>query len=201
VRRAISFLRRDHRPISPRKRWAPDAVVGLNGNIKPPNEPGVALAIYRDAGWGRSVSDARQAGGSLDEGLIGASANLIADTWAPTAEEGWWVTSVPSRRRPRLVGDAARAIAERLGLPYREDVLAVAGDAPPQSDMQNGAMKLRNVDSALEVATGALPGPVILIDDLVDSGWTLTLAGHLLRTNGSGAVHPFVFAEVTGGLG
>lgn len=201
VRRAISFLRRDHRPISPRKRWAPDAVVGLNGNIKPPNEPGVALAIYRDAGWGHSVSDARQTGGSLDEGLIGASAKLLADTWGPSVEGGWWVTSIPSRRRPRLVEDAARAVAERLGLPYRDDVLAVTGDVPPQAEMQNGAMQLRNAHSALEAATGALPGPVILIDDLVDSGWTLTLAGHLLRTNGSGAVHPFVFAEVTGGLG
>ena len=40
-------------------------------------------------------------------------------------------------------------------------------------------------------------GAVLLIDDIVDSGWTLTLAGWLLRQGGSGTVHPFVLARAT----
>jgi ATP-dependent DNA helicase RecQ len=41
------------------------------------------------------------------------------------------------------------------------------------------------------------PGPVLLVDDIVDSGWTLTVAGSLLRTHGSGEVHPFALAAAT----
>ena len=37
------------------------------------------------------------------------------------------------------------------------------------------------------------------MDDVVDSRWTLTVAGHLLRTHGSGLVYPFAFAEAGGG--
>ena len=38
------------------------------------------------------------------------------------------------------------------------------------------------------------PGPVLLVDDIVDSRWTLTVAAWLLRTHGSGEVHPFALA-------
>ena len=41
-------------------------------------------------------------------------------------------------------------------------------------------------------------GPVILVDDIVDSGWTLTVAGMLLRSQGSGPVHPFALATASG---
>ena len=41
-------------------------------------------------------------------------------------------------------------------------------------------------------------GPVLLVDDLVDSGWTLTVAGWLLRKSGSGPVHPFALAASSG---
>ena len=37
-------------------------------------------------------------------------------------------------------------------------------------------------------------GPVLLVDDLVDSRWTLTVAGSLLRGAGSGPVYPFALA-------
>jgi ATP-dependent DNA helicase RecQ len=67
--------------------------------------------------------------------------------------------------------------------------------------MENAAMQSRNVYAALSVGERASPGPVILIDDLVDSGWTLTMAGFLLRSHGAGSVHPFVFAVGTGGAG
>jgi hypothetical protein len=41
------------------------------------------------------------------------------------------------------------------------------------------------------------PGPVLLVDDMVDSGWTLTLAGVLLRRRGSGPVYPFALAKAS----
>jgi ATP-dependent DNA helicase RecQ len=201
VGEAVSFLRRDHRPIGSKKLWPKDALPGLSGRINPPNEPGVALAIWGDAGWGKAVADAKQVSGAVGRELVAAAAGAIEKTWDPSAEQGWWVTSIPSRRQPRLVADAARAIAERLGLPYRDDVLVAAAEVPPQREMENAAMQSRNVYAALNVGEPASPGPVILIDDLVDSGWTLTMAGFLLRSHGSGSVHPFAFAVGTGGAG
>jgi ATP-dependent DNA helicase RecQ len=39
--------------------------------------------------------------------------------------------------------------------------------------------------------------PVLLVDDVVDSGWTLTMAAVLLRQHGSGPVYPFALARAS----
>lgn len=41
--------------------------------------------------------------------------------------------------------------------------------------------------------------PVLLVNDLVDSRWTLTVAAWLLRLHGSGEVWPFALAQAGGG--
>jgi ATP-dependent DNA helicase RecQ len=61
--------------------------------------------------------------------------------------------------------------------------------------MQNSAMQAANARRKLDVVASAiLPGPVLLVDDIVDSRWTLTVAGTLLREHGSGPVLPFALA-------
>jgi len=39
--------------------------------------------------------------------------------------------------------------------------------------------------------------PVLLVDDIIDSGWTLTMAGYLLKKQGCGQVYPFTLAQAT----
>lgn len=64
--------------------------------------------------------------------------------------------------------------------------------------MLNSVQQLRNAHRKLDVDAPAVsPGAVLLVDDVVDSGWTLTYAGWLLRTHGSGAVYPFALAVAT----
>jgi len=94
------------------------------------------------------------------------------------------------------VYDWAERLAAGLELPFIP-VLVRTGDALEQKAMANSAMQARNVQGTLAVVGGVRPGPVLLVDDIVDSGWTLTLAGWLLRMNGSGAVYPFVLARAT----
>ena len=61
--------------------------------------------------------------------------------------------------------------------------------------MENSAQQVRNVDGAFAADPGLVrTGPVLLVDDLRDSGWTLTVVADLLRAAGSGPVHPFVLA-------
>ena len=57
--------------------------------------------------------------------------------------------------------------------------------------MQNSAQQAANVWGALAVDGRAVrDGPVLLVDDLVDSRWTLTVAGALLRDTAPGPVLP-----------
>jgi ATP-dependent DNA helicase RecQ len=59
---------------------------------------------------------------------------------------------------------------------------------------------VRNVWDAFEVADGAVPdGPVLLVDDLADSKWTLTIVARALRAAGSGPALPFVLATAIAG--
>ncbi|HEV7535503.1 MAG TPA: hypothetical protein VGP90_07705, partial [Acidimicrobiia bacterium] len=71
----------------------------------------------------------------------------------------------------------------------------------PQRDLANSAHRCANVWGAFDVEAGTLPGgalppgPVLLVDDTYDSGWTMTVTAWLLRQAGAGAVLPFVLAR------
>ena len=83
VAAAISFLRRDLRPIAPRKQWPAGAVDGLSGKIAPPNEPGLALSVLGDAGWGREVQRGRSVDGAFSSELVAAAAQGDPGALAP----------------------------------------------------------------------------------------------------------------------
>ena len=73
-------------------------------------------------------------------------------------------------------------------------------DAQPQKEMLNSVLQLQNAHRKLDVRPEDVKsGPVLLIDDMVDSRWTLTVAGSLLRTHGSGPVFPFALAVAAAG--
>ena len=73
--------------------------------------------------------------------------------------------------------------------------LSKVEDRAEQKSMANSVQQARNVDGSLAVSLEPLPGgPVLLVDDMVDSRWTLTVAAWLLRSNGSGEVWPLALA-------
>ena len=157
------------------------------------------MARWDDAGWGSLVRRGKQVDGRFDDRLVDAAAELLRERWRPQPAPTW-VTFVPSRRRPRLVADFSERLANRLGLPCHDAVVKV-GDSRPQKMMQNSLQQHRNVESAF-AARGQVPGgPVLLIDDVVDSRWTLTVVGQLLRQAGAGEVMPFALADTSEGAG
>ncbi len=81
-----------------------------------------------------------------------------------------------------------------LELPFAPVVTKAEGTVP-QSELNNSAQQYANVEHAFSITAPVPSGPVILIDDIVDSRWTLTAVAALLRENGSGPVHPMVLAE------
>jgi len=69
----------------------------------------------------------------------------------------------------------------------------------PQRDMANSHQQWANVDGAFLIDGSVDDGPVLLVDDVVDSRWTLTVLGSLLRSAGSGPVTPFALASISPG--
>lgn len=199
VRAAITFLRRDNQAIEPRRQWRTGGQGGRTGNIPADHrpEPGRALCLWGDAGWGQMVRDGKYKHHHFSEELVEAVANMIAREWQPDPQPAW-VTAVPSRRMPHLVTDFARGLAARLGLPFHP-VLEKVRDTQPQKYMQNSAKQATNALEAFAVTVKCPAGPVLLVDDVVDSRWTLTVCGVLLREAGSGPVFPVALATATGG--
>ncbi|RAJ35975.1 ATP-dependent DNA helicase RecQ [Kitasatospora sp. SolWspMP-SS2h] len=178
-------------------------------------EPGRALGRLSDIGWGgrlRSLLDERSPDGPLPREVLDAMVGVVADWargpggWAgPAGPDGRQlarpvgVVALDSSTRPQLVSDLAGGLASIGRMPLLGRVEYATGE-PPHGPRSNSAQRLRSVAGALTLAPGladalaAAPGPVLLVDDLVDSGWTLTVAARLLRQAGATAVLPLVLA-------
>jgi ATP-dependent DNA helicase RecQ len=102
---------------------------------------------------------------------------------------------MPSRRRPIFVESLARGIANVGRLPFA-GTLAWRGGPPSGSPGGNSAFRLASVWERFSVEGLDLPGgvPVLLVDDVIDSRWTVTVAGQALLGAGASAVMPFAAA-------
>ena len=196
LQEAVTFLRRTSLPIEPRKKWPAGGLprYEVRGSIPSEHrsETGKALCIWGDAGRGGLVRRGKYRDGRFADDLVRACAALMAQ-WTPQPAPEW-VTCIPSRRHPDLVPDFADRLATEMGLPFHRSLSKVE-DRAEQKSMANSVQQARNVDGSLAVSLEPLPaGPVLLVDDMVDSRWTLTVAAWLLRSKGSGEVWPLALA-------
>jgi ATP-dependent DNA helicase RecQ len=215
IQEAVEFLRRDEILFDARKLWPTAALAEIQNTLphvltqtkqgKPSTripeelrpESGRALSIYGDSGWGRAVQSGKYQSKHFGDDLVQAAARMIRDRWRPEPYPEW-VTCVPSNRQPTLVSDFAKRLAAALNLPFVAVVRKIR-DTQPQKLMENSAQQLRNLLGAFAVDRDILQTPVLLVDDVIDSGWTLTMISILLRINGSGPVFPFALARATAG--
>jgi ATP-dependent DNA helicase RecQ len=160
-------------------------------------EPGRALGRLTDIGWGTTL---RALFAGLDEPvrpeLVDALVKVLA-AWQ-WAERPAAVVTLPSLTRPVLIGSLGERIATVGRLPYL-GALRYRGDGPGPR-RHNSAQRLRSLWDAFDLpdAIGQANGPVLLVDDRIDTGWTMTVAAKLLREAGVPAVLPFVLAVTTG---
>ena len=196
-------LRRPGVEVQPRKMWPTGmkAVgVALAGKIPASvqAEPGRALGRLTDIGWGNRLrqlfAEAAPDCPVPDEVFDAVVKVLAAWGWA---ERPVGVVTIASRSRPELVGSLGRRIAEIGRLPYLGEV---AAQGPPSPRQHNSAHRLRAVSESLFLpeplvaALAAAGGPILLVDDRVDTGWTMTVAARLLREAGAPAVLPLALA-------
>jgi ATP-dependent DNA helicase RecQ len=199
---ARSQLQRVGVDIEPRSQW-PTAMsrlgVPVSGRI-PADEamsPGRAVGRLSDLGWGQLLREVLRTDAAVSPQLLEACIAVLRD-W------GWeqrpvCVVAVPSRQRPLLVDSLTGGLAEIGRLPFLGSLELVDG-GPTGEPGGNSAFRLAGVWDRIAVgaqmASGLreLPGPVLLIDDLVDSRWTVTVASRALRQSGADAVLPFALA-------
>ncbi len=155
-------------------------------------EPGRSLSVYKDPGWGTKVYADKRDGSRYRKELVEASVEFIEE-WEPEPEPRW-VTAVPSIRQPGLVVEFAKRLAASLGLPFVE-TMNCTGNPAPQAELANSYQQCWNVSGAYETTGSIRNTPLLLVDDIVGSRWTLTEVGTALRKAGSGNVVPFTLAE------
>ena len=112
----------------------------------------------------------------------------------PLDLKGWCITNVPSNRN-QMVENFARRLALRLHIRYVSLLAKKPGFVQPQKEMQNSRYQYLNVRQSVERTAEKVPAQVILVDDLVDSRWTLTVCGSLLTEDGALMVFPFCLAD------
>ena len=201
---AQRFVRHSEMPLELKKQWDIEALAlyqsvfgwrGLNIPAQLRGEEGRVLSRWGEPVWGELVSRGK-AQGHFDDELVDASVDLIRNRWGAVAPVAW-VTCIPSSRHPNLVPDFAARLAAALGVPFRA-VIEKSRETGPQKNMENRFHQCHNLDGAFTIRPEAgTDEAVLLIDDVVDSAWTLTLAAALLRQTGTAAVYPFALAVTT----
>jgi ATP-dependent DNA helicase RecQ len=203
-------LARPGTTVEPRKMWPTGMKeLGIDASGKIPAtalaEPGRALGRLTDIGWGaalRTLLSEQTPDGPITDQLADAMVAVLASwNWKqrPAA-----VVAMPSRTRPELITSLARRIAAIGRLPYLGE-LGYATDDGPGPRRHNSAQRLAALWRALTIPadlrdalTSNAAGPVLLIDDQIDTGWTMTVAAKLLRDAGAPAILPLALAVTTG---
>ncbi|RKN06834.1 RecQ family ATP-dependent DNA helicase [Streptomyces radicis] len=200
--------------LEPRRMWPtglPGVGVGLKGRIDPGEQAAVGRALGRlsDIGWGNRLRPllAPAAGdGPVPDDVANAVVTVLADWakgpggWASGAADALrrpvGVVTVGSRSRPRLV----RSLGERIAEIGRMPVLGTVDTGAEPLTRSNSARRVQALDGSLRLAPEVAEavrtagGPVLLVDDFAETGWTLAMAARLLRAAGGGEVLPLVLA-------
>ncbi|MEV5364775.1 RecQ family ATP-dependent DNA helicase [Streptomyces cellulosae] len=202
--------------VEPRRMWPtglPAIGVDLKGRIPAGEQAaqGQALGRLSDIGWGnrlRPLLAPQAPDGPVPDDVARAAVGVLADWakgpggWAPGVDDAQprpvGVVTVDSRTRPRLVQSLGAHIAETGRLPLLGTVRSTGEQH--QLPRSNSAQRLKALAGALTVppelaeALTRAGGPVLLVDDYTETGWTLAVAARLLRRAGAQGVLPLVLA-------
>jgi ATP-dependent DNA helicase RecQ len=193
--------------VGPPSRW-PSGIDSLDpamkGTISAEDRVAAGRAIGRltDISWGprlRELLRESTPDGPVPQELVRAATIVLRDwpwEFRPNA-----VATVPSATRPLLIASLGAALAS-LGRLEPIGALEVRGDGAHGLARTNSAHRVRALHDAFTVspdqrrALAELGSAVVLlVDDQIDSGWTMALAGRALRQAGAAEVLPFALAK------
>ncbi|MCB0911977.1 MAG: ATP-dependent DNA helicase RecQ [Propionibacteriaceae bacterium] len=191
--------------VAPRSLW-PSGMsrlgVPVSGRIGADDSaaPGRVLARFTDLGLGQRLRDLVEApDGPVPDWVLPYCFRVLKEwDWdeRPAA-----VLAVPSLRHRELVGSLAAGIARSGRLVDLGELQRIPA-AEQEEPAANSAYRLRQVFGRFRLSPtqqewlDQASGPVLVVDDLVDSRWTMTVVAALLRGAGAPAVLPFALASV-----
>ncbi|MFI2707981.1 RecQ family ATP-dependent DNA helicase, partial [Nocardioides sp. CER28] len=179
--------------IEPKKMW-PTGLdrlgIALKGKISGGPEEGRAVARLTDLGHGQALRELfrpETPDGPVPVPLVKAVIEVLGE-WRPQIDA---IVHVDSARRPTLVADLAAGLSRYLHLPVVGTYAIVDETVEPDRGAVNSAQRVAAVGRRFSLQADLPPGArVLLVDDLVGTGWTLTLAAKALREAGAEAVLP-----------
>lgn len=184
--------------LEPRKLWPTGlAAMGLDlkGRIAPAAEEGRAVARLTDLGFGQQLRALFAAGAEPADAVpvpLVRAVLAVLDDWRPPVQA---VVAVESETHGRLVADLADGLARYLRVPVVGRFAIVDPDVRPGQGATNSAQRVAAVRRRFALHADVPPGAsVLLVDDRVGTGWTLTLAASALHAAGASAVHPLALA-------
>lgn len=194
------FLKHDYYIIEPRKQWPAGERINNRNKINEEMrmQPGLVLSNYSDCEYGRLVRKCKYQRGEFSEELIEASCERL--TKFIKEQNITWITYIPSLNRPHLVKNFAKSVALHFQLPIKDAIIKVK-NAVEQKTLTNSVQQFHNAYDSFECTDEVLAGNVLLIDDMVDSRWTLTVCSYKLLENGANEVYPFALSNTAGASG
>ncbi len=158
---------------------------------RPAGRPGVGLR--RRPGWSQVLASLWQheapAPSEVLDGMVEALRRWSRSWDRPTA-----VVPMPSRRYPQLVGSVAEHLA-RIGRPPLVPALEVTCPPAVGRGVLGGSGPELLARTALRPGV-ELDGPVLLVDDVIRTRWTVTVASALLVQAGAAAVLPLAVHQL-----
>lgn len=187
--KALMYLDSLVMPITPRKMWPATQVEGTR-KIRHPLDEGLCLSKYGDPGYGSMVKKGKYDDKRFCDRLVEKSAEVLNDFIRDNQISA--ITYVPSLRSD-LVKDFTERLAKQLGIPLV--VILEKSGTSQQKDMENSAYQCKNAVESFSLLSGvSIPKRILLVDDIFDSKWTLTVCGNIMLENGAEHVYPFALA-------
>lgn len=190
LQKAQLYLNNLQFEIKPKKRW-PVSEHTRSTAIPHINQSGICLSKYGDVGYGRLVQQGKYKTKRFDDELVGKSVQVLKPLIKENGIE--YITCVPSLRN-EIVMDFTKRLADSLKIRYIDTL----GKKPAkqQKEMENSAHQCINaLTSFYALENSNIPDKIILVDDMVDSGWTMAVCGNILGNQGCEKVFPYALAD------
>jgi ATP-dependent DNA helicase RecQ len=176
-------------PIKPRIYWAKTKLTEFR-KLKYPNKLGFCISKWGDAGYGEVIKRCKKEKIAYPEAIVQRAFEVL--NAFVKRKNIKYVTFVPSLKS-NLIEMFAKELAKKLEISCEE--LLTKEKETRQKGMQNSSHQCYNALISYSTVQNIPKEPIILVDDLIDSGWTLTVCGHKLRERGATAVIPFALAD------
>jgi ATP-dependent DNA helicase RecQ len=186
--------------VEPRKMW-PTALANLGlpmrGKITAGAEEGRVVARLTDLGLGQALRDLFRPG-VPDQAVPAALVEGVLATlkdWQPRPDG---IVGFESRTRPVLVDSLVEGLSRVGRIPVLGRVAITDDSVAPGQGATNSAQRVAAVSRRSKLAVDDVGGKrVLLVDDLIASGWSMTLAATWLREAGADAVLPLALGSET----